>query len=109
MNYGNKIPVHHHNMQDLLSKHGHMHGKQHSNLQLYYWIVAEDAGRRVVFGPRGTIEDAERLRANIHGYSEIVALPTRNQDAARDMIRGKVLNNTGNIGESFNRINWRNE
>lgn len=89
--------------------HLHSRNLQHSNESLdsrtYYWIWAEENGRRILWGPYTTNEEAQRRGySKLHCYFEVVALRTKDESTASRLMRARMLNDTGNIGESFQRF-----
>lgn len=103
-------------LPDIHHKEIHHHGnsfQHHDGLgtsQTYYWIVAENQDRRVIYGCKGSLPEAERFRAGIKdAFTEIIALPTRNADAARELLRGRTLSQTGSINQSFKKNQWKCE
>lgn len=72
---------------------------------VYYWIWAIVNGKLVVIGCKVTEQEAFEF-----GYSKLAdydfkveELPTRDMDTAVRMIKGKVLNQTGDIERAIKR------
>lgn len=102
-----RVHIHHHSLEGLKHR-AHLHPMVHDrdgDNRTYYWVWANDAGRRIVWGPYSSCEEASRK-----GYSklkcpfEVVPLKTRDEGAASRMLRSKLLDSSGSISESFQRF-----
>lgn len=111
--------IHHHGLDWLKKKthldpiHSHHHSMPHAgqdgNKQMdsktYYWIWAEEGGRRILWGAYNSHEEAERRAySKLHCYFEIIALNTRDEGTASKILRARLLDSSGNISESFQRF-----
>ena len=70
----------------------------------FWWVVAMEEGKRYVIGPSYSEQDAWDL-----GYQkldcpfEVRALRTRDTATATRMLKGKQLQETGNLGDAVRR------
>lgn len=120
-----KPTIHHHGLDFLrkktklepLGKH-HVSGfgavgVHHEGIEdsrTYWWLWASDNGRHIVWGPYITQEEGYRRGyAKLHCPFEVVPLHTRDTNAASATLRSRLLDETGNIGESFKRFKHKEE
>lgn len=70
----------------------------------YYWVLGKDGGKRIIMGAYNHESDAESdSYQNFQNY-EIIPLRTANRQEAARMIRKRVLDDTHNLEETFNRF-----
>jgi hypothetical protein len=75
------------------------------SVRTYYWIWAEGDNRQILWGPYKSFDDAERKGySKLGGNFEVVPLKTRDEAEASRIMRDRMLNDTGDIGESFQRF-----
>ncbi len=109
--------IHHHSLDSLKhrtrlepihSHHGHTNLSNNNSIsddKTYYWIWAEEGGRRILWGAYSSYEEAQRRAyGKLHCYFEIVPLKTRDEGTASRILRSRLLESSGNISESFQRI-----
>ncbi len=73
----------------------------------YYWIVGEsdETGRRMIYGYRNTESEAKQVANRIrNAVCRVIPLDTRDDKEASRRIRAMVLDETGDIDESFKRF-----
>ncbi len=66
--------------------------------QIYWWAIGVDpfTGKRGIIGPYSSDSELqENARGKIQGIIEPVALPTRNKDTAKSMLRAKLSGDEG--------------
>ncbi len=100
-------------MSDLQSRHSMRRastGFNHNAMlqtELHYYVWGNDSGKRFVWGPYATREIAQQHADKVRCEYEIVALKTGDQSEASRILRGRVLDETGNISETFKRFSHK--
>lgn len=73
--------------------------------QTYYWISAHHQGNDILIYGGETYEEAERKGSEkLPCIFEVIALPTIDIKAASRMLKGRKLEETGNLDESLKRM-----
>lgn len=76
---------------------------------VYWWVYGNQNGRRVLFGPFTTEDEAEREGyAKLTSNYETVCLKTRDEQQASRILRARVLGETQNLDETFRRFKHKN-
>jgi len=78
-----------------------------SDNPVYFWIVGEssETGRRLIYGYKTSMEEAEKAKAKIHNATvTIYPLRTTDEDEVTRMMRAGVLEDTGDVDESYKRF-----
>lgn len=76
--------------------------------QTYWWVLGLYEGRRVILGPYNEEAMAEQdAYSKLPGYYEVIPLNTKNVDAARKILRYRVIDQTQDISEASNRFKWK--
>lgn len=103
-------PIHRHKLGTPIRGGCIEHPEGAGEAQTYYWIWADDGGRKIVWGPYPTNEEAQRRAyGKLHCYFEVVPLHTRDEGTASRMLRARMLDSTGDISESFKRFKHKEE
>lgn len=71
----------------------------------YYYIFAVSQGKRVFLGPYDTEEEANRIGfGKLEGNFECIPLPTRDRSRATGMLKARLLDKSGNLENSLERV-----
>lgn len=97
--------VQHHRAQ-----HHYSGQTQHAHEQReYYWIWFDrDDKHKALWGAYNSYNEAERKAVSkLNVPYEIIKLPTRNETEASRLVRAKMLGDSGDVEETFNRFSHR--
>ena len=77
----------------------------------YYWIWFDrDGEHKGLWGAYNSYEEAERKAVSkLNVPYEIVKLSTRDESEASRRLRANLLNDTGNVEQTFNRFSHKEE
>lgn len=68
----------------------------------FYWIWGRNGGRRVVWGPFNTQQEAtQKALTKLSSDFEVIPLRTRDQATASRIMRARYLNETEDFDETF--------
>lgn len=77
----------------------------HFDTGTYYWVWGMENGRRVLWGPAYSYEEANRVGySKLTGTFEVVPLRTKNEATASRMLKARVLNETSSADEALKRL-----
>jgi hypothetical protein len=73
----------------------------------YYWVLTPYQGRTLIDGPHTTEQQANDYAFSLQdasGPSTVLPLPTSDKAVAAQMVKHKMLETSGNIGNSTQRL-----
>ncbi len=101
-----KHPAVHHRQQGESFK-GH---KQGQGQKQYFWIWAEsnESGRVIIYGCKNSYEEAQRFTNKLNNATcHITPLSTKDESSASQRIRAIILEESGDIDNSFKRFSHK--